>query len=236
MSYADGPAAGASSASLPFSAFDSSMLPVHIVGHSGTLYYTNERGLSFVWGVRYTRDQVLGRTLMELGPAEYYAERVAFIAKMIDKKSIGVIRSLRQGGQTFAHVRPLPVSQLPEPSAMIVIELRIAPLSAAELADVELLEPATQDLGVLALLSPRELEVLAYVGMGLSVEETAARLHRSRETVISHRKSLMRKLACTNASHLAVIAVRAGLKPQDAERLRHISTGQSEIPDERMFP
>ncbi|HLP84682.1 MAG TPA: LuxR C-terminal-related transcriptional regulator [Phycisphaerales bacterium] len=206
---------------LPLSAFDASTLPVHVIGRSGTLYYTNNRGLMFAFGSTYSREQVIGRTLMELGPVEYYAERVRFIARLIDSNRVGVIRSLRNGKQTFVHVRPFPTDAFIESVALIVIESRAEPLTSAEVPGTEILNAAAQDLGPLAMLSPRELEVLAYVGMGLSVDDTAAKLHRSRETIISHRKSLMRKLGCSTASHLALIAVRAGLQPNDADKLKH---------------
>lgn len=214
---------------LPLSVFDGSSFPVHVVGRSGTLYYTNDRGLAFVWSSQYTREQAVGRTLTQLGPVEYYTERVKFIAKLIDSNRVGVIRSLRNGKQTFVHVRPFDSDAFPEPVALIVIESRSEPLTASETTDTEVLNAAAQDLGPLALLSPRELEVLAYVGLGLSVDDTAAKLHRSRETIISHRKSLMRKLSCSTASHLALIAVRAGLQPHDAEKMKHIRMHQDVV-------
>lgn len=202
--------------------FEGLCMPVHVVGRSGTVHFANEQGVSFVWGDKYTREQVVGKTLTELGPQEYYAERVAFLVKLIDTNRVGIIRSLRQGQQTFVHIRPLQISAIAEPSALLLVERRATPLSGDELTNIEYLNPVTQDLGQLSLLSTRELEVLAYVGLGLGVDETAGKLHRSRETVISHRKALMRKLGCTTASQLAVIATSAGLKPGDAERMKHV--------------
>lgn len=222
MSAHSSPVAVLQSLSLDCAVFEGIPVPVHVVGRSGTVYFANEQGVSFVWGDKYAREHVVGQTLLELGPREYYAERIAFFAKLIDTNRVGIIRSLRQGQQTFVHIRPIQKSAVAEPVALVMIERRATPLSSEEIASVEYLNPATQDLGPLALLSTRELEVLAYVGMGLSVDDTAAKLHRSRETVISHRKALMRKLGCTTASHLAVIATNAGLKPGDAERMKHV--------------
>jgi DNA-binding CsgD family transcriptional regulator len=207
---------------LDCAAFEGMSVPVHIIGRSGTVHFTNEQGVSFIWGDTYTREQIIGRTLMELGPRNYYAERIAFLAKVIDANRVGIIRSLRHGQQTYVHIHPVQKCAIAEPAALVMIERRATPLSGDELAGIEYLNPVTQDLGPLSRLSTRELEVLAYVGMGLSVEETAGKLHRSRETVISHRKALMRKLGCATASHLAVMATNAALTPWDAARMKHV--------------
>ncbi len=67
------------------------------------------------------------------------------------------------------------------------------------------------DLGPLSALTERELEVLAFIGEGLSTAEIAQRLHRSTKTVEWHRRLLGSKLNATNRVELARIAIRAGL-------------------------
>ncbi|MFC4112083.1 response regulator transcription factor [Nonomuraea zeae] len=58
-------------------------------------------------------------------------------------------------------------------------------------------------------LSPRERDVLAMVGAGLSNREIAERLHLGVSTVKTHVTSLMRKTGAPNRIRLAVLAARA---------------------------
>ncbi|MEU1841017.1 response regulator transcription factor [Micromonospora chersina] len=68
--------------------------------------------------------------------------------------------------------------------------------------------PAAAGLG---LLSPREREVLALVGAGLSNAEIGARLHLGVTTVKTHVSAAMEKLDLRNRVQAAVVAHRLGL-------------------------
>ncbi len=68
-----------------------------------------------------------------------------------------------------------------------------------------------QDRRVLAGLTRREAEVAEFVGRGLNVEQIAERLRREKTTVISHRRSLLRKIGCRDALGIARFAYRVGL-------------------------
>ena len=67
----------------------------------------------------------------------------------------------------------------------------------------------------LRLLSPREREVLALVGAGLSNAEIGARLHLGITTVKSHVSAAMEKLNLRNRVQAAVVAHRLGLVDDD---------------------
>ncbi len=67
------------------------------------------------------------------------------------------------------------------------------------------------DRRVLAGLTRRESEIAQFVGQGLNVEEIAERLRREKTTVISHRRSLLRKIGCRDALGIARFAYRVGL-------------------------
>ncbi|GAA3766886.1 response regulator [Micromonospora maritima] len=69
-------------------------------------------------------------------------------------------------------------------------------------------DPAATGLG---LLSPREREVLALVGAGLSNAEIGARLHLGVTTVKTHVSAAMEKLELRNRVQAAVVAHRLGL-------------------------
>jgi DNA-binding CsgD family transcriptional regulator len=60
-------------------------------------------------------------------------------------------------------------------------------------------------------LSDREVEVLRLISEGLSLEEVAQRLHRSVDTVKSHRRRIGRKLGVRNRVELIKIAIESGL-------------------------
>lgn len=64
---------------------------------------------------------------------------------------------------------------------------------------------------VLAVLTPRELQVARLIAEGKSSKEIAVALGLSLETVRGYRKSLMRKLGVNNVAALTQIAIAEGL-------------------------
>ena len=60
-------------------------------------------------------------------------------------------------------------------------------------------------------LSDPELEVLQAAADGLSADETAERLVKSRHTVITQRRSLQAKLEARNLVHAVALAYERGL-------------------------
>ncbi len=60
-------------------------------------------------------------------------------------------------------------------------------------------------------LSPREMEVLKQVAAGNSNRRVAAHLALSEDTVKSHMKSIMSKLAANDRTHAVSIAVKRGI-------------------------
>nr|WP_230945174.1 response regulator transcription factor [Burkholderia territorii] len=60
-------------------------------------------------------------------------------------------------------------------------------------------------------LSPRETEVVRLYASGMTINEIAERLHRSKQTVSTQKSSAMRKLGITRDPDLVKYAVEAGL-------------------------
>lgn len=71
--------------------------------------------------------------------------------------------------------------------------------------------PAPTGDGILAALTPREREVLALVGQGLTNAEIAARLFMSPLTSKTHVSRILTKLDARDRVHLVVIAYETGL-------------------------
>ncbi|CAI9408057.1 response regulator [Nocardioides sp. T2.26MG-1] len=67
----------------------------------------------------------------------------------------------------------------------------------------------------LATLSERELEILPLVAQGLSNAEIGRDLYLSEATVKAHLTHILAKLGTANRVQVAVLAVRAGLLPDD---------------------
>ena len=57
-------------------------------------------------------------------------------------------------------------------------------------------------------LTPREIEILAWVARGKSAWEIGAILHIAKRTVDAHANSAVRKMGATNRTHAVAIALR----------------------------
>ncbi|MEM9916097.1 MAG: LuxR C-terminal-related transcriptional regulator [Planctomycetota bacterium] len=86
-------------------------------------------------------------------------------------------------------------------------------------AGIERIDADVIDLGELDLLSPRELVVVALLGRGLSLKETARTLHRSVRTIETQRDSIGRKLKLADRGALIKLVQRVGLTVDDTKRV-----------------
>ncbi|MFR9676923.1 response regulator [Streptomyces sp. TR06-5] len=76
-----------------------------------------------------------------------------------------------------------------------------------------------EDNGALGRLSPREREILALIGEGLTNRQVGERLYLSEKTVKNNISRLLGKLGVERRVQAAVIATEAGIRPS-AERRR----------------
>jgi DNA-binding NarL/FixJ family response regulator len=81
-------------------------------------------------------------------------------------------------------------------------------VAAAAMDQVLNPSPETNQAGE---LTPRELEILRFIGQGLNNRALAAQLNVSLHTVRAHRSSIMRKLDVHNAAELVSHAIQKGL-------------------------
>ena len=79
------------------------------------------------------------------------------------------------------------------------------------------------ELGTLAKLTARELEVLRLVGLGLNTTQTADRLSRSIKTIDGHLLSIRNKIGQLTRTELAALAIEAGLTRVDDDEVRRIA-------------
>lgn len=208
-----------SGVSLPLSFFDGSTSAMSILREDGLLLYRNQATTNLFPPYSGKPEDLIGKNILDLQPRAFFEERARVMRRLAKEGRDGVIRDIWDGKQILTRLRLLP----PQPGQPLRAFLAIhqpqgGEATSPDVPEVLFHDAEHQDLGPLALLSPRELEVLALVGQGLTASQIAARLHRSEDTVNSHRASLLRKLNCQNAVQLGVIAYKAGLKASDAAR------------------
>jgi DNA-binding CsgD family transcriptional regulator len=192
---------------------------VTVCDREGNIVYANEHSLRFFrWqqavrlGRDPTREHTDRRTMRDAAPHAAIEERLAFIARVCDTGRSLAYESLVQGIRLFITMRPVADDE-GRRLVMITSRRMNAWERAEDLTDgsTELVEPETHDPGILATLSPRELDVLILLGEGLPHADIAERLGLSIRTVERHRDRLGQKLRATNRVDLARFAFRAGL-------------------------
>lgn len=155
-------------------------------------------------------------------PPAWVAEARRVMAELIVSGRPAIIRTLWRDRQALTWVTPLP-AEGPGPRLFLVVARFVSGIDEKNVSastDCLRIESRLVRLETLDVLSPRELEVLALLGKGLSVKEVAAMLHRAESTVERHRDSIHAKLGVHDRVGLAEIAARAGLKVDDAQRPR----------------
>lgn len=202
---------------------------VAIVSRDGVTLWANEQAVRIFHGPDVTPEMIIGRPWTEFFPREWISERLALLQRVHETQQPILLRTIWRGFQHVSWINPIPADDRdgsdadPLPERFLVITRRtegdvfeIAGKGSA--ADV--LESDVVNLGPLDVLSPRELEILALIGQGMSIKEIASILGRSVKTIENHRTSIGEKLKIDDRVHLAEIARRAGLTVLDAERRR----------------
>lgn len=209
---------------------------VSIVTMTGKVIFINDQCAKIFLGPSATSKDAIGRSLHDMFPPKWVEERLEIFRNIIRSGKPVRLRSIWQGQQHVSwmhHVEALSEDSIEpgEPSSQSVPD-RFLVITRRVSGDVgrerivapdhhyEARESEVVDLGALDVLTPRELEVLALLGQGLSLKEIAGTLFRSVKTVDNHRAALGKKLAINDRIKLAEVALRAGLTLKDAERKR----------------
>lgn len=196
---------------------------VSIVKVSGELLFANDQAARTFLGEKADASRTRGKSLWSLFPEQVVREWADYGAKVLRSGEPAMVRTIWLGRQVFSWVTPLDAGAPAAEARLLVISRYACGHTCAGEDDqprFAMYETSTVNLGDLDILSPRELEVLALVGQGLSIKEIAAMLHRSEKTIQNHRDSIGAKLGLANRVHVAAVARRAGLTPADASRTR----------------
>ncbi|MCC5823778.1 MAG: LuxR C-terminal-related transcriptional regulator [Phycisphaerales bacterium] len=196
---------------------------VSIAKISGELLFVNDQAARIFVGDDSNAETVAGRSLWSLFPENLVREWSDFGARVLRSGEPAMVRTIWHGRQVLSWVTPLDAGA-PAAEARLLVSSRyscgMTCCGEDDQSRFAMYETSSVSLGDLDILSPRELEVLALVGQGLSIKEIAAMLHRSEKTIQNHRDSIGAKLGLANRVHVAAVARRAGLTQADAAKKR----------------
>lgn len=196
---------------------------VWLVTPEPRVLYWNAQGAKMYLGPNADPAAFLGRSLAEFMPPEWVRERREILAHLLTTGHPALLRSVWDGWQVLSWITPLHEPGDVASPRFLIISRRVSSVAEAEMLlpkDCERIDSRLMRLGPLNVLTPRELEVLALLGQGLSIKESAAILHRAESTVERHRDSIYEKLKIGDRVALGEIANRSGVTLGDAELRR----------------
>jgi len=191
--------------------------PLAVIDRRGNVVFANRVASAALAG---PATDIAGAALGTLvGPAKA-AECVAFITEATEQNRVIVYLSFVRGHLFFVSLRPAGTQ------TGLVIASAIAGSLVAEQPWMKpegtIRMTRNNDLGILASLTERELELLHHIGMAKTSDEAAQVMHRSTRTIEWHRASLGAKLGCDNRVQLARIASRTGITAIEVATLLEI--------------
>lgn len=127
-----------------------------------------------------------------------------------------VLRALRQGGAGFLLKDSAPAELIAAVRAAAAGNAFLSPAATRYVAEALAAGPAAeqrvdQARQLVARLTPREREVLALLGEGLSNADAGRRIHMSEATVKTYVSRILATLGCENRVQAALLARDAGL-------------------------
>jgi len=142
-----------------------------------------------------------------LADIESLAERVPIVVLTASEVPADAIAAIRKGARAVVFKR-FAVETLMDAVRTVAAGNVWLPSSLQTQMAAQLRRPAGN------ALSPREEEVMRYVGMGMRNAEVAKALDISEQTVKTHLGSIFRKLEVRDRVELALYARRAGILPE----------------------
>lgn len=194
---------------------------VSIIDRRGRVVYINREATRIFLGPDTSPEDIVGRDMRDLLPAAFYEERIGYVRGVLERDEPLLIRSMWRGAQHYSWMHPVHDEEGTVRDRVLVISRhsgRHVEERVAEVEHIQFVEAEVIDLGPLKVLTPRERVVLALLGQGLSLKETADHLFRSVKTIQHQRDSIGRKLHMRDRGELIRLVQRVGLTVRDAER------------------
>jgi len=156
-------------------------------------------------------EELLGQTIRDVLPADQAGEREALMRPALYLGQTVAYLQMWKGVRRLTRVWPLDPAAFGHEGYFIIIKTLTDPLPEAAGKGGVMHFVSTGDLGALAVLSPRELEVFYYLAAGMTVNDTAEALFRSEKTIGRHVENIHKKMGYSNRAELVRDAVQRGL-------------------------
>lgn len=197
---------------------------VGVISLEGQVIYLNEQAARIFHGKHASAAQFVGRFWHDHLPPAWVEERLRILREITVHGEPVQVRTIWRGFQHVTWISPIEAveSENSVPLFLTITRREAGDEQAETLSESEerCVDSEVMRLGPLDALSKREIEVLALVGQGLTVTETARVLSRSEKTIESHITAIHHKLGVRDRVEMSEIARRAGLSLRDAERQR----------------
>lgn len=175
----------------------------------GRIHFVNERFAKFINQPSATA--MTGKSFADIYPEAAAHERLEVVRRSARERRPLAVESVWNGVAYQTILRPL--GMLGGDPDMVLALARHQPRKDSEelSTQVERITLKSNNMGPLARLTARELELLALIGEGLSTSDIAKKISRSIKTVEAHRASLGKKLGVASRVALAKIASESNL-------------------------
>jgi DNA-binding NarL/FixJ family response regulator len=195
----------------------------HIVSVSGQMLYANDAAGRVFSGKQIQSAKFFGTFLHEIFDPEMVKARLAIMERVHEAGTPVYVRGVFHGQQTVTRYEPCGMIEGVTGAAgdhrVMLLTTRVDPRSLEQLTPpgVQLISPRQQSMGPLHTLSPVELELLAHIAEGMTIQEIALHLSKSVHTVNEQRRKLGKKLGVEDRMQLAELARIAGLTERDKD-------------------
>ncbi len=183
------------------------------VNDTAQVFFSDESGLDYA-----------GKNIADFHPEAFVQERLALIKRVVDEHRPLTIEHIYRGRRIESTLWPIERKDGPVPRVLVVTRSGPAGQHDGSTDAPEVVRSQYIDLGPLAVLSNRELEVLVLLGHGMNVPEAAKAIHRSPKTIERHKSSISQKLNVSGQAELVSIVTSIGLELDDVHLKRLRST------------
>lgn len=170
-------------------------------------------------------ERLKGSNLQSLFGIAFADERAGLIAPAIERQAMVTYDQIVRGSRYLTRIYPLDPTAFGTTGYFVLAE----PCSTAKpLLNGNTLTSARHgDLGDLAALTRRELEIFRLLAEGLTGAEIATTLHRSPKTVEFHTARILHALSLRNRTELARLAAERGLLGFTREAWFQVAQGRA---------